>query len=98
MAESLPTYAPLPCLVVNLSRVERMNSGFLAGLVGLNKSLRRTGGKLVLCNLSVVIREVLNCTQLYQLFEIVENENEAMEACGCEPAGKSTGTRPSDQR
>jgi anti-anti-sigma factor len=74
-----------PQIVVNLSELDLVTSGFLAGLVGLWKRARSDRGKLVLCGLRPVVREVFAYTRLDELFEIRDDELAAIHACG-EPA------------
>ena len=73
--------APLfghPQIVVNLSRVERADSSFLAGLLLLKKKVVAAGGRLILCGPRAWLREMFVCTNLEELFVIVARESDAM--------------------
>lgn len=65
-------------LVMNLARVKFANSSFIAGLVALHKKLRTADGKLVLCELRPVVREVLHGARLDKFFEIADDEQKAL--------------------
>jgi anti-anti-sigma factor len=65
-------------LVLNLSSVKFASSSFIAGLVALHKKLRSADGKLVLCALRPVVREVLHGARLDKFFEIADDEEKAL--------------------
>jgi len=65
-------------LVLNLSSVKFASSSFIAGLVTLHKKLRAVDGKLVLCELRPVVREVLHGARLDKFFDIAEDEPGAL--------------------
>jgi anti-anti-sigma factor len=84
MADLLPSLSGLDdirCVVVNLSRVELVTSGFVAGLLGLWRRARKTEGRLVLYGLSPVVQDVLNHTRLTEIFTIRTSEKDALNAC-----------------
>ena len=65
-------------VVLDLSDVAFVDSSGLGMLVRLHSSARAAGGGLRLCALSPTLRQVLQFTNLHQLFEIHENESDAV--------------------
>ncbi|MBC8877222.1 MAG: STAS domain-containing protein [Planctomycetes bacterium] len=68
----------LPRIVLNLSELKFASSSFIARLVSLHKMIRVAGGKLVLCELRPVMKEILNGARLNKLFDITEDEESAL--------------------
>ncbi len=87
--ESLSGLGNVPRIVVDLSGVEYVNSGFVAGLVGLTKRARSSTGRLVLCGLRPRICEILARTQLDKFFDISDNEEGALSTCRCRTSNRS---------
>ena len=67
-------------LLLNFAGVEFLSSAALNKLIILEKKARRIGGKLKLSNLKPEIYEVFVITRLHQLFDIKDEEKEALEA------------------
>jgi len=67
-------------LAVNLIEVRYIDSSGIASLVEVLKEARRTGKRLILFGLTAAVREVLQLTRLSTIFEIRENEAQALEA------------------
>jgi anti-sigma B factor antagonist len=67
-------------LLLNFADVEFLSSAALNKLIILDKKLREGRGKLKLSNLRPEIFEVFVITRLTQLFDIKEEEKEALEA------------------
>lgn len=67
-------------LLLNFSSVDYLSSGVLGKLITLEKKVRALGGKLTLTNLRPEIREVFTMTRLDQLFDIRNDEVEALAA------------------
>lgn len=65
-------------LILNFATVEFLSSAALNKLIILDKKLKGLGGKMRLCNLRPEIYEVFAITRLNQVFEIKNNENEAL--------------------
>jgi len=57
-------------VMVDLSRLESIDSCLAARLVAMNKSLRSSGGQLVLRGLGPTVREIIRCFRLNHIFEI----------------------------
>jgi len=67
-------------VVVNLTRVGYIDSSGVASLVEGLKASRESGSRLVLFGLSDSAREVLKISRLLNLFEIYNNEIEAIKS------------------
>ena len=65
-----------PHVVVDLSQLDTVDSSFVARLVTMNKHIRSSGGRFVLCGLSPVVREVFEHLRLDKAFEIREGEQD----------------------
>lgn len=67
-------------LVVNFKDVNYVDSSGLATLVEILKGLRTYGGKLKLTNLSTKVMNLFEITKLEKLFEITQEEDEAIKS------------------
>ena len=67
-------------VLVNLARVERIDSCGLGELVSSFVTLTTGGGKIKLLNLSQRVREVMTITKLLTVFDVFENEQKAVES------------------
>lgn len=67
-----------PRVVVNLTKVRYIDSSGVASLVEGLKASRDTGTRLLLFGLSPSAREVLQLSRLLRIFEVFENEEEAL--------------------
>ena len=83
-------------LIMDFIGVEDLSSLMLGKLVKLRTKMAATKGQLVLCGLSPDVREFLDETMLSQLFEIRENEADALAALAtfsqrtiCSPSGNA---------
>jgi len=65
-------------VVINLKDVNYVDSSGLATLVEILKNLRGKGGKLKLTNLSDKVRGLFEITKLDKLFDIKDEEEEAV--------------------
>lgn len=66
-----------PRVVLNLSGVQLVSSSFIAGLIALNRRMNEAQGKVVLCELSPIVRETLAGAKLDRILTIVGTEAEA---------------------
>lgn len=69
-------------LVVDLDRVDFMDSSGLSALVSGMKALRHNGGLLAICNANPQIRTALRLTMLDRVFPVHENVEKAFQALG----------------
>ena len=67
-------------VVLNLTGVVYMDSSGVASLVEGLKASREAGSRFVLFGLSASAREVLKISRLLKLFEIYDDEEQAMSA------------------
>jgi anti-sigma B factor antagonist len=67
-----------PRVAVNLSRVRYIDSSGVASLVEGLKASRDLGSHFILFGLSKTAREVLQLSRLIKVFEIYDNEEQAM--------------------
>lgn len=67
-------------ILLNFSSVEFLSSAALGKLITLDKKVKAHGGKLKLCHIRPEIYEVFVITKLNRLFEIKEDEKEALAA------------------
>ena len=67
-------------LILNLERVDFINSSGLGSLVSILKDVRLAGGSLVLSNLAPYVQEIFEITQLSNVFEIFDAEQAAVES------------------
>lgn len=65
-------------LVLNFTNVDFLSSAALNKLIMLNTKLKPTGGKMRLCGLKPEIKEVFVITKLTKVFDIKDDENEAL--------------------
>jgi len=63
---------------LNFTGIEFVNSSGLGALVSIIKEIRLLKGRLTLSNLSSFVQELLDITQLSQIFEIYSTEEEAL--------------------
>jgi anti-sigma B factor antagonist len=67
-------------VVLNLSGVSYIDSGGLGTLVGVYSSARSAGADIKLTGLGQRLRDVLQITKLVTVFEVYDNEQQAMAA------------------
>ena len=70
-------------LIINLKDVSYVDSSGLATMVEILKGLRSYGGKLKLSNLSTKVKNLFEITKLEKLFDIAQEEEEAIKAFSC---------------
>jgi anti-sigma B factor antagonist len=67
-------------VVLNLSGVTYIDSGGLGTLVGVYSSARSAGADIKLTGLGQRLRDVLQITKLVTVFEVYDNEQQALAA------------------
>ncbi|HVR25266.1 MAG TPA: STAS domain-containing protein [Candidatus Polarisedimenticolia bacterium] len=67
-------------IVLNLAQVDYIDSSGVGELVSSFTAVRNAGGELKLLNLTKKVRDVLNVTKLYTVFDIKENEFTAVKS------------------
>src|SRR5207244_438063 len=68
--EALAAARATPSITLDLGAVEFLSSVALTQLIGLNRTVRAGGGRLVVTNLRPEIRKVIVLTRLDRLLEI----------------------------
>ena len=69
-----------PRVIVNLSQVSYVDSSGVASLVEGLKASRDLGSRLILFGLNPSVREVLELSRLIKVFEVYDNEAQALAA------------------
>ena len=67
-------------LAINLTAVEYIDSSGIASLLEVLKEARKTGKRIVLFGLTGAVLQVLELTRLTRVFEILETEEQALDA------------------
>jgi anti-anti-sigma factor len=67
-------------LVLNMGRVDFVNSAAIGKLVMLNKKVEAGNGRMALCQVAPDIRHVLERMHLADMFPIYTNEPEALQS------------------
>ena len=67
-------------VVLNLSGVNYIDSGGLGTLVALYTTARNAGGSIKLANLTQRVGDLLQVTKLLTVFEVYDNEDQAVES------------------
>jgi anti-anti-sigma factor len=65
-------------LVINLGGVQYLSSAVLGKLAWLAKRVEPVGGRIQLCGLDPLLRDILRITHLDGVFDICSNEAEAL--------------------
>jgi anti-anti-sigma factor len=74
VVESLLSSGRASRVVLDLSHLNYVSSSFVARLVTMNRRIRATGGRLVLCGLHPVAYEIFQQFRLDKLFEILPED------------------------
>jgi anti-sigma B factor antagonist len=67
-------------IILNLARVDYLDSSGVGELVGCFTTVRNQGGELKLLNLTQKVRDVLHVTKLYTVFDIKDDEFKAVKS------------------
>lgn len=67
-------------ILLNLGDVHYIDSSGLGALVGAFTTVRTRGGELKLLNLTNKVRDLMQITKLYTVFDITNNEAEAVKS------------------
>jgi anti-sigma B factor antagonist len=67
-----------PRVVLNLKTVRYIDSSGVASLVEGLKAARDVGSRFILFGLNTTVREVLQLSKLVRIFEICDNEEQAL--------------------
>jgi anti-sigma B factor antagonist len=67
-------------VLINLAEVSRIDSSGLGELVAGYATLQKNGGDLKLLNLTLKVNELMMITKLLTVFDVYENEAEAVQS------------------
>ncbi len=67
-------------IIINLDKVNYMDSSGLGILVAVLKRLKQEDGYMKLCNMNVGIKKIFEITKLTKFFEIYEDEEKALKS------------------
>lgn len=67
-----------PCFVFELSGVNHLSSSGIRVFISTLRQLNNNNGKMLLCNLSIVVRRMLEAVELFELFGVVDNLDDAV--------------------
>jgi len=67
-------------IILNLAEVDYIDSSGVGELVGCFTTVRNSGGELKLLNLSQKVQDVLHVTKLYTVFDIKDDEFQAVKS------------------
>jgi anti-sigma B factor antagonist len=65
-------------MILNMDKVDFINSSGLGALVSILKEVRNSQGSMRLTNLAPYVREIFDITQLTNIFEIFPDEKQAL--------------------
>lgn len=68
------------CVLLNLENVQFLSSSAINKLIVLEKRARSAGKQIKLSNLRPEVKEIFNITNLHQLFDVCENQEEALKS------------------
>src|SRR5258708_27526301 len=86
--------APNSKILLDMSGVTTIDSSGIGELVGSYTTVTNRGGKLKLLHPPAKLNEMLHVTQLITLFEVHENEDEALSSFLSNPAAAANPRRP----
>jgi anti-sigma B factor antagonist len=69
-------------ILFNLGKVDYIDSSGLGNLVGAFTSVRKQEGELKLLNLTNKVRDLMQITRLYTVFDIMDDEAVAVKSFG----------------
>jgi len=81
-----------PRVVIDLTEMNYMGSAMVALLVRVWKAVDENGGKLAVCNVNHLVREVLDLAGLTQKWTVTDTREEAVSAVSSGGGGAATGT------
>jgi anti-sigma B factor antagonist len=69
-------------ILLNLKAVTHIDSSGIGEMVGCFTTMARKGGKMKLLNLTPKINDILQVTQLITVFDVFDNETDALKSFG----------------
>ena len=78
LSDVLVSGGGIPRVIVDLSDLELISSGFTARLLSLSKRIRSAQGRFILCGMNRFVRETLHGCRLDRMFEIADDQATAL--------------------
>ena len=78
--EKCLTESQSPKILINMKKVTYLNSAALAVLLNIYREVDRINGRLLLCDISVEVENLLEVTKLISIFEIFKNQDDALDS------------------
>lgn len=69
-------------LVLNLEKLDFMDSSGLGVILGRYKRVAQMGGKMTLCSVQPSIKRIMEMSGLFKILQMFQDENSAVSACG----------------
>jgi anti-sigma B factor antagonist len=70
----------LKSLVLNLEKINFIDSSGIGALIGLEKEIKKLGGDIKLCRMTNTVRTIFEMVQLNRVFEVYPNQQQAVRA------------------
>lgn len=67
-----------PHIILNFHKIDFISSTFLNRLIVLRRTVHNASGKVILCGMNQVIREILQINKLIHLFDLSDDTDEAL--------------------
>ncbi|SDZ08669.1 anti-sigma F factor antagonist [Thermoactinomyces sp. DSM 45892] len=69
-------------LVLNLEKLEFMDSSGLGVILGRYKRVTQMGGKMTICSVQPSIERIMEMSGLFKILQMFQDESSAVSACG----------------
>lgn len=70
-----------PHVIIDLSYVKYIDSGGFGAIISILKVAKEKGGRLLFCNISREVLDLIEIMQLHMIFEIYTSIEDAVKAC-----------------
>ena len=74
------TESKSPKIMIDMKKVTYVNSATLAVLLSIFREVDRINGRLLLCDISPEVENLLDVTKLGSVFEVFKNQEDAFES------------------
>ncbi|UOQ42648.1 anti-sigma F factor antagonist [Halobacillus salinarum] len=69
-------------VIVNLEKLNFMDSSGLGVLLGRYKEIQTTGGEMVICSISPEVKRLFDLSGMFKIVKLVDNEDFALQLLG----------------
>lgn len=73
---------PVDSLLLNLEKLDFMDSSGLGVILGRYKQMVQLGGEMVVCGISPAVNRLFQMSGIYKIIRLVEDEEEALRSLG----------------